>query len=67
MSGADVKAWREERHLSQSDLARLLPVNLKTLQNWELMQHGRGQPPPYINRALNDLDRELKQLKKGKR
>ncbi len=35
----NVKAIREQAGLSQSEFARLLRVNLKTLQNWE--QHRR--------------------------
>jgi putative transcriptional regulator len=35
----DVKAIREQTGLSQTEFARLLRVNLKTLQNWE--QHRR--------------------------
>jgi transcriptional regulator with XRE-family HTH domain len=56
MTGTDVKAWREARGLSQAQLSERLPVALKTLQGWE---QGRGTPPPYIVRALNDLAREL--------
>jgi putative transcriptional regulator len=35
----DVKAIREQTGLSQTEFARLLRVNVKTLQNWE--QHRR--------------------------
>lgn len=35
----DVKAIREQTGLSQAEFARLLRVNVKTLQNWE--QHRR--------------------------
>lgn len=35
----DVKAIREQTGLSQAQFARLLRVNVKTLQNWE--QHRR--------------------------
>ncbi len=31
----DVKAIREAAHVSQSDFARLIGINLRTLQNWE--------------------------------
>lgn len=36
----DVKAIREQTGLSQAEFARLLRVNVKTLQNWE--QHRRS-------------------------
>ena len=31
----DVKATREAANVSQSDFARLIGINLRTLQNWE--------------------------------
>jgi putative transcriptional regulator len=37
----DVKAIREAAKVSQSDFARLIGINLRTLQNWE--QH-RSRP-----------------------
>ena len=37
----DVKAIREAANVSQSDFARLIGINLRTLQNWE--QH-RSRP-----------------------
>jgi transcriptional regulator with XRE-family HTH domain len=66
MSGADVQAWREKRRLSQSDLARELPVSVRTLQGWEA-ERGTGKLPPFLRRALNDLDREIKERKRGKK
>jgi len=60
MTTADFRARYE---LSQADLARLLPVNVRTLQDWE---HGRGRPPLYLTRALNDLARELKVKRRRK-
>lgn len=44
--------------MSQAQLAARLPMSLATLQGWERAQP-RGMPPPYIERALNDLAREL--------
>ena len=37
----DVKAIREAAKVSQSDFARLIGINLRTLQNWE---QGRSRP-----------------------
>lgn len=31
----DIKAIRESANVSQSDFARLIGINLRTLQNWE--------------------------------
>ncbi len=39
----DIKQWREARALSQSQLAELLPVNLRTLQNWEAVPVKAGK------------------------
>lgn len=58
MTGAEVKAWREARRLSQAQLARLLPMTLATLQGWERTVP-RGAPPPFMRRALHDLENEL--------
>ncbi len=40
----DVKAIRENLHLSQSEFANLMRVNVRTLQNWE--QHRRRPSGP---------------------
>jgi transcriptional regulator with XRE-family HTH domain len=61
----DLKQWREERHLSQARLAELLPVNLRTLQEWEAAR-GKGQPPPFLWRALEHLDSELGKQRRGR-
>ena len=37
----DVRAIREATQVSQSDFARLIGINLRTLQNWE---QGRSRP-----------------------
>lgn len=58
----DLKQWRKTRGLLQSDLAALLPVNLNTVQNWESVARA-SPPPPFLWRALRDLDRELKIIK----
>ena len=55
MTGAELKARRESLGLSQAALARLLPVSLDTLQNWE---QGVRRPPTILDRALRDLERE---------
>lgn len=60
----NLKQWRTARSLSQAQLAELLPVKLRTLEEWEAAR-GKGQPPPYLWRALRDLDRELLKSKKA--
>ena len=40
----DAKAVREQNGLSQSELAQLMQVSIKTLQNWE--QHRRNPTGP---------------------
>jgi DNA-binding transcriptional regulator YiaG len=55
--------FRERHGLSQSQLAALLDVSVRTLQDWE---QGRGAPAVYLKRALNDVARELKTPTKKK-
>lgn len=56
MSPAAIKQWRAERVITRADLARLLPVPYRTLEDWEA---GKASPPAYLRRALADIDREL--------
>ncbi len=63
MTGTEIKNWREARGLTQEELAARLPVNLRTLQEWEATR-GKGNPPAFLERALCDLDRELKKRKR---
>lgn len=58
MKNLELKQWREARSLSQPQLAELLPVNLRTLQEWEAAR-GKGNPPEFLWRALEHLDRQL--------
>ena len=44
VTAPDAKAVREQIGLSQSELARLMRVSVKTLQNWE--QHRRNPTGP---------------------
>jgi DNA-binding transcriptional regulator YiaG len=62
---ADLKAFRQKHKLRQRQLAELLPVNLRTLQEWESARE-KGQPPPFLWRALAHLESELGQVKPGK-
>lgn len=58
----DVRAWREERGLTQTQLSDLLPVSHRTLQRWErTLNH--TNPPAFLARALADLDRELRRAR----
>jgi DNA-binding transcriptional regulator YiaG len=57
MKSINIADWRAKRKLSQADLAELLPINKRTLQQWE---QGRGAPPVFFERALRDLDRQLR-------
>ncbi len=56
MEGKDVRAWRQQRGLSQKRLAALLGVDVVTVYRWEA---GDRKPPLLLERALRDLDREL--------
>lgn len=54
----DLKTFRAKHDLTQARLAELLPVNLRTLQEWE-SEREKGQPPSYLWRALAHLEAEL--------
>lgn len=56
MTPDEIKSYRSRLGLSQSELARRLPVSVDALQNWEI---GRRRPPEYLPRALADLEREM--------
>lgn len=57
MTPESIKAFRAKHGLSQSALARLLPVgSRRVIQSWEA---GIYRPPDYLCRALRDLERQL--------
>lgn len=65
----DLKQWLLDWNLTQPELAERLPVNLRTLQEW-VAARGKGQPPPYLWRAVEHLESELRASKtrsEGKR
>lgn len=62
---ADLKTFRAKHGLTQAQLAELLPINLRTLQERE-SSRGKGQPPPYLWRALAHLENELQSAEKPK-
>lgn len=59
MTAADLQAWREAMRLTQDELAEFLGAEgerrERTIQDWE---HGRREFPPYLWRALRDIERE---------
>lgn len=55
MTPTDLKAWREARGWSRAELARRLPVPLRTLEAWEW---GVNRIPSYLYRALRDMEAE---------
>ncbi len=65
-SQADLKVFREKHGLTQARLAELLPVNLRTLQEWELGREKKGKPPVFLWRALAHLENELQQAENPK-
>ncbi len=62
-SQADLKAFREKHGLTQARLAEILPVNIRTLQEWEL-ERDKGKPPVFLWRALAHLEAELQPAEK---
>ena len=55
-SGADVTAIRNRRRLSQADFARLLAVNVKTLQSWEQGVRRPSKPTMRLLQIFDDPD-----------
>jgi transcriptional regulator with XRE-family HTH domain len=54
----DIRRWREERGLSQADLARLLGVRQATVSRWE----SGDRPPtlPLVRLALERLGQKIR-------
>jgi transcriptional regulator with XRE-family HTH domain len=55
----DLKTWREARGLTQSQLARLLGVEVFTISRWERGATKRQAPGRLLELALKEVDREL--------
>lgn len=50
-----IKQLYEEYGISQTELARMYDIPLRTVQDWHA---GRRQPPPYVVRMLDELLRQ---------
>jgi ribosome-binding protein aMBF1 (putative translation factor) len=59
-----IKTFRARHGLSQVRLAAKLAVEETTIQRWEA---GERVPPPYLKRALRDLEQELRTITKNAR
>lgn len=57
MNGPEIATWRTTRGLSINRLARALGVEPSTVLRWE---RGEMAVSPLLDRALRDLDRELR-------
>jgi transcriptional regulator with XRE-family HTH domain len=55
----DLKMWRQQRGLTQSQLARLLEVETLTISRWERGATKRQAPGRMLELALKGLDVEL--------
>lgn len=53
---AHLKQFRMRHGLTQKKLADLLAVSARVVQGWEF---GDRSPPPYLKRALTQLDSDL--------
>lgn len=53
MNRLQLRAWRRQRWLTQTQLAELLGINMTTVQRWE---NGFSTVPPYLPLALAHLD-----------
>ncbi len=56
MTPADIRTIRQQLGLTQAQFAARFPVARRTLEDWE---RGVAKPPPYIERAIRDFEREL--------
>lgn len=58
---SEVLHWRKNQNLTQQQMADLLGVSVRAIQSWEtpMNQTAHRDPPPYLHRALRDLEREL--------
>ena len=55
MTPTQIREARRVLGLSQARFAQALPVAKRTLEDWE---RGIAKPPPYLARAIRDLQRE---------
>jgi DNA-binding transcriptional regulator YiaG len=53
MSAAELKAWREARNISRTELAKLLFVGAFTVWRWE---SGEENIPPFMELTLEQLE-----------
>ena len=51
-----LREWRDRMRLSQAEAATRLGISQRAWQMWEA---GERTPPPYLFRALRDVEREL--------
>lgn len=63
MDRDEIRRWREERGLSQSELARALSVDgtlsQAAVSRWE---SGENHAPPYLRLALRALERTYRRV-----
>jgi transcriptional regulator with XRE-family HTH domain len=62
MTGMELRQWREERHLTQTELSEMLGVQFNTVSRWEV---GTRAIPSFLELALETIGRRLNG-KKGK-
>lgn len=53
MNRLDVRNWRRQRWLTQTQLGELLGVNKQTVYRWEA---GTSEVPPFLDLALERLE-----------
>lgn len=61
MTPDELRDWRARMGLTQEEAATRLGVTLRAWQHWEGAER---TPPPYLMRALRDLERELAEERK---
>ena len=68
-SPIEMRQIRRRLNLSLQDLAAALGVSKDTVWRWErpLSSPHHADPPPFLRRALRDLERELRAIDRERR
>ena len=64
MNPDELKAWRNEQDMTQTELARELGVDIMTVSRWE---RALRSIPPFLGLALNWIAQERKRARKRPR
>jgi DNA-binding transcriptional regulator YiaG len=60
---AQLKIWRNKNNYSQTQLAKILGVDIMTVSRWE---RGVREIPPYLHLALECMEKRKEKPKAGR-